>query len=147
MADKIGEIKQREIDLLGLSLPAGTPIYIGPQNIKHMKQRHPADYAKYGQQVNDIIDSPTYVSLHPSDGSIQYIKEFHESGTDNRVLVAVRAVPNGDLFTRTLFVMSEDKWVNYNAKGYILVYDPPASLTPPEVVQNGTDVLKGANKP
>ncbi|REE54710.1 hypothetical protein A8990_1823 [Paenibacillus taihuensis] len=120
---KIGEIKQREIDLLGLTESAGTPIFSGQQNIDHMRLSHPNDYAKYGHLVEAIIAAPKYVSLNPNDGSIQYICEYPQDGSDDeRVLVAVRAARSGRFFARTLFVMSEDKWDNYNNNGYIKVY-------------------------
>jgi hypothetical protein len=122
MANMVGSIKQREIDLLGLAHSVGTTILIGPQNINHMMDTHPTDYAKYGHHLVDIINNPKYVSLHPTDGSIQYIKEYHDNGTDERVLVAVRVTQSGMLFARTLYVMSDEKWVHYNEKGYIKVY-------------------------
>lgn len=122
MADKVGEIKQREIDLLGLSQLNGTSIFIGQPNIRHMQADHAKDYEKYGRYLEEIINSPKYVSLHPSDGSIQYIKEFYEEGSSDRVLVAVRTSKSGKLFARTLFVMSEAKWTHYNEKGYIKEY-------------------------
>lgn len=122
MADRVGEIKQREIDLLELTHLKGTPIFIGPQNISHMQSEHLEAYVKYGEYLTKIIDTPKYVSLHPSDGSIQYIKEFYEGESQDRVLVAVRTSRNGKLFARTLFVMSETKWAHYTEKGYIKEY-------------------------
>jgi hypothetical protein len=122
MATQVGEIKQREIDLLGLTLPVGTPIIRGQQNISHMESTHPQDYAKYGHLLERIIEVPKYVSLHPSDGSIQYICEFVDENTNEKVLVAVRATKSGAIFARTLFVMSQEKWDHYNANGYIKEY-------------------------
>lgn len=122
MASIVGHIKQREITLLGLSVSAGTPILCGQQNIDHMVAEHPGDFAKYGHLLNQIINSPKYVSLHPSDGSIQYIQEYIDQTTTERVLVAVRASGSGKLFSRTIFVMSQDKWDHYDAKGYIKIY-------------------------
>ncbi|PQP84407.1 transposase [Paenibacillus sp. PCH8] len=118
----IGKIKKREIELLGLSYSEGSDILCGAQNVSHMQNQHPVDFRKYGHHLQDIIESPDYVSLHPQDQSIQYIKEFYERGTNDRVLVAVRTTRRGTLFARTLFVMSKDKWANYNDKGYIKVY-------------------------
>lgn len=122
MAKKVGEIKQREVDLLGLSLPVGTHIFCGQQNINHMVSKHPNDYKKYGHLLELIISKPKYVSLHPSDGSIQYIGEFIDKETHERVLVAVRATKSGHIFARTLFVMSQEKWIHYNKNGYIKEY-------------------------
>lgn len=121
-AEVVGKIKNREIDLLGLTFTEGTAILSGPQNLRHMQDEHPEDYRKYGHHLKDIIASPDYVSLHPKDKSIQYIKEFFEDGAGDRVLVAVRTTQKGICFARTLFVMSEEKWKHYNAKGYIKKY-------------------------
>lgn len=41
---EIGEITQSVIDLLGLGIPANTPIYIGEENIAHIKSRHPYEF-------------------------------------------------------------------------------------------------------
>lgn len=122
MAAEVGKLKKREIELLKLSYSEGTPILSGSQNIEHMKKEHPEDYRKYGHYLQEIIESPDYVSLHPHDKSIQYIKEFFDEESSDRVLVAVRATNRGILFARTLFVMSEDKWFSYNENGYIKNY-------------------------
>ena len=71
---KIKEITKAVIDALGLSIESGTPIYIGQSNINHMMNRHPADYAKHGCYIRNIISEPDYVGIHPGDGSIEYTK-------------------------------------------------------------------------
>jgi len=127
LAEKVGEIKQREIDLLGLSVPTGTPIFCGRQNVCHMIAKHGSDYASFGHLLEEIILCPNYVSLHPSDGSIQYIKEIES--VRKRVLVAVRISVSVNYFARTLFIMSEEKWHHYKTKGYLKVYEDPEQGT------------------
>ena len=71
---KIGEINQRVIELLNLTIKAGTPIYIGESNIAHMLASHPDDYLKYKNNLHEIIENPDYIGLNPNDKSIEYIK-------------------------------------------------------------------------
>lgn len=112
---KIGIFSQRVIDLLGLKEAAGTAIYIGPSNIKHMQQRHPADYAKYQSQIGLILLQPDYVGLHPSNGSIEFVKEFK---IDNEfVKVAVRVSGKGTYFVRSMYVLQEKRVKNFIQKG------------------------------
>lgn len=46
---KVGELSYRVIKLLGLSLQEGSPIYIGKENIRHIKKFHLRDFQKYGK--------------------------------------------------------------------------------------------------
>ena len=55
---KVGELSYRVIKLLGLSLQEGSPIYIGKENIKHIKKSHLRDFQKYGKDINKIISYP-----------------------------------------------------------------------------------------
>ncbi len=113
MTKVVGELTKPIIDLLEEPyLPA--KIMLGEKNLEHMQKEHPEDFLKYGDQLEEILRSPDYVSLHPKDKSIQFIKEL-----DDRVMVAVRLSKKGQLFARTLFVMSSEKWESYNRKGYI----------------------------
>lgn len=121
MSSQIGTIKQREITLLGLSITPDTPIYCGDPNIQHMKDEHSDDYAKYGHLLASIIQSPDYVATH-KNGAIQYIKEFSAQDSNDKVLVAVRATGKGTYFSRTLFVMSEEKWDKYCTGGHVIKY-------------------------
>ncbi|MDH6374917.1 hypothetical protein M2444_006781 [Paenibacillus sp. PastF-3] len=114
MLEKIGQIDPEIIALLGLNLSPGQPILVGPQNLEHMKGEHPEDYLQFGAHLSQIVNNPDYVSLHPENGSIQFIKEFPD-----RVMVAVRATNRGTLIARTLFTMSPEKWDNYMLKGAI----------------------------
>ena len=75
MLVKVGEISLRLIQLLGLTCAPGTPIFMGPSNIEHMKNKHPDDFNTYHDQIPSILSSPDYVRKS-SDGSIEYVKEF-----------------------------------------------------------------------
>lgn len=95
---KIGKIKDDVINVLGLSIDAGTPIFIGDSNINHMIKKHPKDYNEYGKYITDIIDKPDYVGYNFKNDSIEYVKEF--SVNNEFVKVAVRVTIQGNFFAR-----------------------------------------------
>ena len=80
MAKEVGVLSERVVFLLGISLQPGQSIYLGPSNIAHMQARHPADYERYGQYIEEILSFPDYVGENPTDGSIEYVKEFLING-------------------------------------------------------------------
>jgi hypothetical protein len=113
----IGQINQRVIDLLGLSVLPGTPIFLGETNIEHMKKEHPKDFCKYFPYIKNVLSSPDYVALHPTNGSIQYIKIF-----DRHVVVAVRVSGKGSFFARTIFEMNPGKVEQYRKRNALKKY-------------------------
>ena len=115
MAQEIGKVSARVISLLGSSLQVDQPIYLGPSNIAHMQRRHPADYAKYGQYIPQILASPDYVGENPKDGSIEYVKDFQING--EFVKVAVRLSGGGALYARSLYVLNPNRVQNFIQKG------------------------------
>jgi hypothetical protein len=96
-------------------MQAGLPIYLGRSNIAHMQRRHPADYAKYGQYIPQILAAPDYVGINPSDGSIEYVKDFQVNG--EFVKVAVRLSQGGVLYARSLYVLNPNRVQNFSRKG------------------------------
>ena len=120
MNKKIGKVTRKVIELLNLDIDDELPIIIGEKNIEHMKRQHPEDYEKYGKDISEIINNPTYVARNPNQGSIEYIKEYK---IDNElVLVAVRISNKGTMFAKTLFKMSERKKNIYLKNGYAKKY-------------------------
>jgi len=117
---KVGELSYRVIKLLGLSLQEGSPIYIGKENIRHIKKSYLRDFQKYGKDINKIISSPTYVSRNPKKNSIEYIKVYEDKG--DYVLVAVRSSSSGILYIRTLFIMSYEKIAKYWIKKVFKIF-------------------------
>ncbi|SHH52025.1 PBECR2 nuclease fold domain-containing protein [Clostridium grantii] len=118
---KVGELTQKVIDTLGLSMIVGTPILCGPANKNHMQNEHPQDFEKYGSKLDEIITSPSYICKHPNKPSIEYVKVFKDENNEH-VLVAVRASGKGVLFDRTLFVMDPIKVQAYKNKGAFNTY-------------------------
>lgn len=116
MNNQIGKLNKRVIDLLGLDYKEGQPIIIGDSNIAHMQRQHPNDYNKYGKNISNIINHPTYVAKNPNQGSIEYIKQYKVN--NEYVLVAVRISGKGNFFAKTLFTMTQRKIDIYLKNGY-----------------------------
>lgn len=115
MKQEVGKVSARIISLLGLSLQVDQPIYLGENNIAHMQQRHPNDFAKYGNHISRILACPDYVGENPTDGSIEYVKEFLVNG--EFVKVAVRLSGGGVLYARSLYVLNPNRVHNFLKKG------------------------------
>ena len=116
MNKQIGKLDKKIIKLLGLPYKEGMQIILGDSNIEHMKRQHLHDYNKYGKDIEEIIKNPTYIAKNPNQGSIEYIKEYKIN--NEFVLVAVRVTNKGNLFAKTLFVMTKRKINIYLKNGY-----------------------------
>lgn len=119
---KVGEIDEIVIQTLNLSVDPNTPIFVGDENLEHIRTNHPDDYEKYVGKISDIIGNPDFVAKHPRKDSIEYIKVYYDKEKDDHVLVAVRATTHGIHFARTLFVMADDKVEKYKEKGALHPY-------------------------
>ena len=80
-----------------------------------MQSHHPADWAKYGAELVNILAYPDYVGQNPKDGSIEYVKEFLVDG--EFVKVAVRLSGRGYYYARSLYVLNDSRVKNFIAKG------------------------------
>lgn len=93
-------------------------VYIGPQNIEHIRNKHLEDYEVYFKNISEIISSPDYYGRNLKNGSIELIKEFKISGKEY-VKVAVRISKNGKLFARTLYKLTDTERFEYQlSKGF-----------------------------
>ncbi|AQQ55570.1 PBECR3 domain-containing polyvalent protein [Planococcus lenghuensis] len=125
MPHEIGKVDEIVIRILNLSLETDTPIFIGETNLQHMKDEHPEDFMKYGNKISEILQSPDFVAKHPRKDSIEFIKKYYDEEVEDYVLVAVRATKSNIHFARTLFVMADEKVVQYNAKEALKPYKKP----------------------
>ena len=117
---EIGKITKEIIKILKLNYKNELPIFIGESNIRHIKERHPNDFEKYGNQIKEIIKKPTYLAHNEKKKSIEFIKEYK---IDNDfVLVVVRVSKNNVNFVRTMYVMNENKVKKYFEHGYFYKY-------------------------
>ena len=113
---QIATITQDVIDALGLDCAHGTPIYLGDSNIKHMKQSHPADYEKYAPHMEEILNTPEYIGINPTDDSIEYVREYMDEDAEY-VKVAVRVSVSGNYYARSLYTLRPARVRNFIAKG------------------------------
>lgn len=118
----VGSVTDRVARLLGITLPEDRNIYLGPSNLDHMAASHPADFRRYGSRLSYILSCPDYIGQNPTDGSIEYVKEFFEDG--NYVKVAVRLSRAERFYARSLYVLNPNRVRNYIAKGTLKPLDP-----------------------
>ncbi len=114
-------ISSKIIELLELTLPPDTPVYIGQSNIDHIKTRHPYEYDKYFPDLGLIISEPDFVGLSPKDSSILFVKLYEIHG--EYVRVAVRASSNGICYAKTLHILSTCNAERYLEKGTLKKLD------------------------
>ena len=111
----VGQISPKIESLLGLPTPLDRNIYLGASNLQHMKTSHPEDFAKYGTDMITILAYPDYVGQNPSDGSIEFVKEYK---VDNEyVKVAVRLSASDRFYARSLYILNNNRVNNFIAKG------------------------------
>ena len=95
-----------------------TIVYIGPQNIEHIRNKHPEDYEIYFKSISEIISSPDYYGRNLKDGSIELIKEF-EISEKKYVKDAVKVSKREKLFAKTLYVLTNSERFEYQlSEGY-----------------------------
>ena len=73
-----------------------------------------ASFERCIANIPEIIAAPDYVGIHPTKGSIEYIKRV-----DELTIVAVRLKPKGDLALRTVFPLTEAQLQDYLQKGTV----------------------------
>lgn len=100
---------------MGISVPGDRTIYLGPSNLAHMQSSHPADFAKYGPELVNILAAPDYVGQNPTDGSIEYVKEFLTES--EYVKVAVRLTKTDRFYARSLYVLNDMRVKKFIVKG------------------------------
>lgn len=116
MTELKGILNQKVADFFGLK--DNKMVYIGEQNILHMKNKHYSDYETYYQYLSEIVNSPDYVGKNPRDESLELIKEFFCEESNSYVKVAVRVSKNQTLFIRTLYSLNSSKFEYQVSKGY-----------------------------
>ena len=63
----------------------------------------------------NILAAPDYVGQNPTDGSIEFVKEFLLAG--EYVKVAVRLSQSDRFYARSLYVLNNNRVKNFIAKG------------------------------
>ena len=116
--DYVGKLNDEVIEMLDLPYE-NRDIFIGGTNKKHIMKRHKKEFDNYIDKIPEIIESPTYVGVHPSRGGIEFIKEY-----DENILVAVQASNRDILFVRSMYMITEDKINKYLKNGTIKNMQP-----------------------
>ena len=111
----VGQVNEQVERLLSLSNIKDRNIYFSPSNLEHMKTSHPEDFEKYGSKLSENLSVPDYVGQNPSDGSIEYVKEFFVEG--EYVKVAVRLSGSDKYFARSMYVLNRNRVERFIAKG------------------------------
>ena len=117
----IGHISQAVINTLNLKLKPDTPVFIGPENIAHIKNRHPYEYEKYYADIGTIVDFPDYVGINPKDSSLLFVKLYKIH--DEYIRVAVKITSGGKCFAKTLHSLSTCNAERYLEKGTLKKLD------------------------
>jgi hypothetical protein len=98
-------------------IDSDTDILFWKDRVKHT-ELHKKDfisdtaYLNCFESIPSIIESPDYLSIHPKDNSISFIKDFSE-----HVSVAVRFSATGGLSYRTMYPIMDAQLSDYINKG------------------------------
>ncbi len=118
---QIGCFSASVIDVLGLDIPVGTPIYMADSNVEHMMKSHPQDFERYGCEIENIIAFPDYVGKNSKDESIEFTKEYYVYG--DYVKVAVRVSSHNVFYARSMYVLNARRVRNFISKGTLKKLD------------------------
>ena len=118
---RVGFISQRTVDLLGLKLAGGTPILMGKSNVEHIKNRHPYEFDKYYNDIENILEKPDYVGKNPNDDSILFVKEYKVNS--EYIRVAVKVTASKKCYAKTLHLLSTCNVERYIARGTLIKFD------------------------
>ena len=90
--------------------------------LKHI-ERHKNDFmsdSEYEQCLSDIpliIKSPDYISIHPTDGSISFIRDY-----SGHASVSIRISQDGKMSFRTMYPIMDAQLSSYIRKGMAWEY-------------------------
>ncbi|MCD7863392.1 MAG: hypothetical protein LUG61_07755 [Lachnospiraceae bacterium] len=115
-ADIVAFLSEKCPDLIS-GLSSETEILFWKDRIAHT-ERHKDDFisdiAFYNclEDIPNIIRNPDYLSVHPRDRSISFIKDY-----SSHIAVAVRVYADGKLSYRTMYPLTDAQLTNYIQKG------------------------------
>lgn len=124
-SDKIAFLIEKAPHLSG-KLNPDTDILFWKDRLKHT-ELHKNDFISDSEffncleQIPSIIVKPDYLSIHPKDNSISFIKKFSA-----HISVAIRVSASGALSYRTMYPLTDAQLTNYIAKGRAWVWNAKA---------------------
>lgn len=98
-------------------LNSNTDILFWKDRVKHT-ELHKNDFISDNEfyncleQIPSIIENPDYLSIHPKDNSISFIKNFSA-----HISVAIKISASGALSYRTMYPITDAQLTNYIDKG------------------------------
>lgn len=108
----VGRITNKLLKFLELDAKE-TNVVIWKDRMKYL-EKHKKDFEtdeawlRHVEEIPNIIENPDYVGLHPSDGSVQFIKQI-----DKYMMVGVRIKTKGNWAIRSSYPISEDNLQRY----------------------------------
>lgn len=118
----ISFLSEKAPHLSGILNP-NTDILFWKDRIKHI-ELHKADFISDKEfhncleQIPSIIANPNYLSVHPKDNSISFIKNFSA-----HVSVAIRISSTGALSFRTMYPIMDSQLSNYIENGRAWIWN------------------------
>lgn len=70
------------------------------------------------EQIPSILSEPDYLSIHPKDSSVSFIKNF-----SSHISVAIRISSSGALSYRTMYPITDAQLMDYIAKGRAWIWN------------------------
>lgn len=126
----LGCLHQNMIDFIVQRKPELKPLLSPKKEILFWKdrlshtERHKKDFFSENeyelcfQQIPQILHEPDYISVHPKDNSIPFIKDFSA-----HVSVAIRVSTDGKLSYRTMYPLIDAQLTHYIDAGHAWKYD------------------------
>ena len=121
-SDMIAFLIEKAPHLSGILNP-NTDILFWKDRIKHT-ELHKNDFISDNElyncleQIPTIIANPDYLSIHPKNSSISFVKNF-----SSHVSVAIRISATGALSFRTMYPITDAQLTNYLSKGRAWVWN------------------------
>lgn len=110
---------------IGNKLSPDEDILFWKDRVKHT-ELHKTDFISDNvyysclKNIPEIIQNPDYISIHPKDNSISFIKDFSQ-----HTAVAIRISLNGKLSYRTMYPLMDAQLSHYIEKGHAWKYEKP----------------------
>lgn len=126
----IGKLSKKIVDFIIDLSPNLKGIISSEQDILFWKarvnhiQRHKKDFAsdeeyeKCFSEIPLIIKNPDYISIHPTDGSVSFIKDY-----SGHTSVAIKISSNGTMSFRTMYPLRNSQLNNYIETGRAKKYN------------------------
>lgn len=125
----LGHLSQKAVDFittkcpeLATTLSADKDILFWSDRIGHT-ELHRNDFMSDNEfdtcfsEIPSIISQPDYISVHPKDKSISFIRTY-----SSHVSVAIRIAPSGNMAYRTMYPITDAQLSHYIRKGLAWKY-------------------------